>query len=87
MNFIFEPEWESSKEDDDADFIYEEIVLPKIKEVGLESRWDRYEKMPIKAWMMANEDEMDFCRTLTQQPLERLKTVAVYVRRYRSKDI
>ena len=84
MDFIFEPEWESSKEDDDAYYIYEEIVIPKIKEIkGLWPRWDRYEKMPITGLMKANKDEMDFHRTLTQNPLERLKELWQYM----SKDI
>ena len=79
MNFIFEPEWESSKEDDEASEIYEDIIIPKIKKIGLERRWDRYEEMPITGWMIANEDEMDFHRTLSQQPLEKLQELWQYM--------
>lgn len=79
MIFRFTPAWESSNEDDDASFIYEEIVIPKIKKIGLEPRWDRYEEMPITGWMTENEDEMDFTNARTQHPLERIKEMWRYL--------
>ena len=80
MSFIFDPLWESSDEDDIANDVYEDIIMVKIKEIGLMPRWLAVEeKMPITGWMMENEDEMDFQHTLKQQPLERLKELWHYM--------
>ena len=79
MSYAFYPEWNSSEEDVVASRIYNEIILPKIKAIGLKPRWSRYENMPITGWMIENEDEMDFQHTLKQHPLERLKEMWHYM--------
>ena len=87
MSFIFDPLWESSDEDDIANDVYEDIIMVKIKEIGLMPRWLAVEEKNADNGVDDGKRRRNgFSAHSQAAPFRKVKrVVALYVRRFRNK--